>query len=636
MQYTSKRKLYVSCLMSLAWFLFSMSVSAQDYAPGELIIKMKNQPGLNVQGRSKAMQNFSKKIGQKGLRIRGSWSGLNLHHTKIENNKSVEEMIAELSLDEDVEFVEPNFILRKASLTEFGDVSDVDQMNVKGLGAFSQTSAPIDVDGAWSVMSPSLPATTVAVIDTGLDMDHDSFTQTCAIWTNSTEYYGTPGVDDDGNGYIDDFHGWNFVSDSNMPQDDDGHGTHVSGIVVGTGLDILDLPSNPSDNCTGAYQSNIKVMALKFLDSSGAGTTSDAIKAIYYAVNNGAKVLNNSWGGGEYSRALHEAVNYSYIRETIFVAAAGNAGSDNDNYPMYPSNYDVPNVVSVAATSSSDYKAGFSNYGRFSVHMGSPGVAIYSTIPNNLYGTMTGTSMAAPFVAGVAALLSREKTNLMNGYQIKSILSNSSDTPGTLSSYTITGKRLNARDAVVSAQSAAVWTDQPVYDLALSLQDRELASDLAATGTGCGLVKSLYKSGTKPPSGGGGSGLNGFMYLLAILIPSLVFGLLRQTDIIRRRRHDRFKVDSKVKLTAGGKEIEGSLGTISMGGASIDVDAMIDEGSVVKMKIIAPNSGEEVEVEGHIVWRSGEHAHGVKFDRVADKVKGLIREWTKHLTKVSE
>lgn len=600
--------------------------AAGEYVPGEVIIKLKPS---GIKGSTKAFNSFADRF---GMKLAGSWRSMDMHKYKVGADQDMEALAREIEEDPSVEFAEPNYIFNKASLTSFSDVGSLSDLNSKFAAGFSLTSANIEVENAWGNMSGTTNETVVAVIDTGLDMDHNSFTKLCALWENEAEKNGTPGVDDDRNGYVDDIHGWNFAYNNNNPDDDDGHGTHVSGIVLGTGIDILTLPT-PGNECTGAYESKIKIMPLKFLDSSGAGSTSDAIEAIYYAVNNGAKILNNSWGGGSYSRSLHEAIIHSYNRKTLFVAASGNAGMNNDSQPMFPANYDVPNVISVAATSSSDYKASFSNFGSSSVHLGSPGVAIYSAIPNSLYGTMSGTSMAAPFVAGVAALMSREQPS-MNGYQLKDIINKQSDSKSSLTNYTITGKRLNVNDTLINAKAASVWTDQPAYSLSMSLYDRELASALASGGAGCGLVKSAFDNRGGPKGPGSGGGLGKFLMLFALAIPLAMWVVARRREDGYNRTHERYKVDSKVKLQVGGREIEGNMGSISMGGAGINVDQLIEHGSVVTLKIQAPDGSGEIEVDGQIVWSDGGQAHGVRFASMADRMKSKIERWTSVLGSV--
>jgi subtilisin family serine protease len=240
-----------------------------------------------------------------------------------------------------------------------------------------------------------------------------------------------------------DFIGWNFVANTKDPLDDNNHGTHVSGTIGAVG--------NNGVGVTGINW-RVRIMALKFLDSSGSGTTSAAIQALNYAVAHGAALSNNSYGGDPYSQALHDAIQNARDAGHIFVAAAGNGnflgiGQDNDSTPFYPAGYDLANIVAVAATDANDALAGFSNYGATSVDLAAPGVGILSTTRNNTYSTFDGTSMATPHVTGVLALVRDQHPTWTYSQVINKVLGAVDPVPG-LQGKTVTGGRLNAARAV--------------------------------------------------------------------------------------------------------------------------------------------------------------------------------------------
>jgi subtilisin-like proprotein convertase family protein len=262
------------------------------------------------------------------------------------------------------------------------------------------------------------------------------------MWTNPGEIPGN-GVDDDGNGYVDDIHGWNTITESGDPIDDHGHGTHCSGTIGAIGHNGIGV---------AGVNWSVKIIAIKFLNSGGSGTTGDAIEAINYILalkNNGVniRVLSNSWGGGGYSQGLYDAINATNNVGILFVAAAGNDGLDNDTFPHYPSSYDNENVVAVANTDHNDNLSSLSNYGTNSVDLAAPGSSILSTLPGNLYGFGSGTSMATPHVAGVAALLLSVNDGL-TFLELKNYLMEYGDPLTALDGKCVSGKRLNAYNSL--------------------------------------------------------------------------------------------------------------------------------------------------------------------------------------------
>ncbi|MEH2281283.1 MAG: S8 family peptidase [Nostoc sp.] len=247
----------------------------------------------------------------------------------------------------------------------------------------------------------------VAVVDTGVDHNHEDLTNN--IWTNTKEIAGN-GIDDDGNGYIDDNYGWNFADKNNNTLDDNGHGTHVSGTIAG---------ENNNYGVTGiAYDA--KIMPVKALDSSGSGSYSSISKGIRYAVDNGANVINLSLGGGSSNRTLESAIDYASSKGVIVVMAAGN---DGDSSPDYPARYASKSGIAVGAVDKNNNMPDFSNRSGTNqiAYVTAPGVKVYSSVPNNQYDTYSGTSMAAPHVAGIVALMLSANSNLTDA-QVRQIV----------------------------------------------------------------------------------------------------------------------------------------------------------------------------------------------------------------------
>ncbi|MCM8530605.1 MAG: S8 family serine peptidase, partial [Lentisphaeraceae bacterium] len=330
-------------------------------------------------------------------------------------------------------YAEPDYIIH-SSLSP----NDTSYNSLWGLHNTGQTGgttdADIDAPEAWAITTGS-SSVVVAVIDTGVDYTHNDLAAN--MWINTGETAGN-GLDDDGNGYIDDIYGYDFHNNDANPMDDQYHGTHVAGTIGGVG--------DNSNGVTGvAWQT--KLMALKFLNSSGSGYTSDAIQCVEYATDNGAHVTSNSWGGGGYSQSLKDAIDDAASNEILFIAAAGNSGTNNDSSPHYPSSYSSSNIIAVASTDSNDNRSSFSCYGATSVDIGAPGSSIYSTMPGDSYGTLSGTSMATPHVSGVVALLLAEYPSESMG-TIQNRILYSGDSVSSMSGITTTGRRLNAYNAL--------------------------------------------------------------------------------------------------------------------------------------------------------------------------------------------
>lgn len=385
---------------------------------GEILVKLKKGHSL----KSLRLKSFA------GLKLKEE---INTNHgdyllVKTPQN-SLKSMILDLSADEAVAYAEPNFVYR--SIKKVDDMNDlISRSSLKntnytqnnpndpkfgqlwGLvnlgnneptknGENSSTTgvagADVNVANAWNISNGS-KAVKIAVIDTGIDYNHPDLAN--QIWTNQAEANGTAGVDDDGNGYIDDIHGMRFVDgDSSVdPIDGHGHGTHCAGTI-----------GAEHDNGVGVagVMANVEIVAVKFLSDTGSGSSADAIKAIEYSTKLNVDIMSNSWGGGGASQALKDSIAAAKDAGIMFIAAAGNSATNNNTRPHYPSNYQVDNVVSVAAHNYSDRMAYFSCFGSTTVHVAAPGRNILSTVTNGGYSVYSGTSMATPHVSGVVGLL---------------------------------------------------------------------------------------------------------------------------------------------------------------------------------------------------------------------------------------
>jgi subtilisin family serine protease len=308
------------------------------------------------------------------------------------------------------------------------------------------SGADIRATEAWGI-STGGAGCLVAVIDSGMQIDHPDLAPN--LWRNPKERFD--GKDTDGNGYVDDLHGWDFVDNDNNPSDANGHGTHVSGTIAAA--------SNNNTGVAGVAWT-CQIMPLRFLDANGSGSISAAIKALEYALLNGVKISNNSWGGGGYNKSMYDMIKLAGERyDHLFVAAAGNSGANSDTSPMYPAAYNLPNIVSVAATDSRDRLASFSNFGVVSVDIGAPGVNILSTYTSGRYAYLNGTSMAAPHVAGVAGLIANRYPQASYA-EIALILLGSARPLSSLSGKVASGGMLNAYASLINAD--ALFASAPV------------------------------------------------------------------------------------------------------------------------------------------------------------------------------
>jgi len=361
--------------------LASAAHAATGSAPGVVLVRWR--------GTVRAAERAAVQAGLGATHLR-DYAAIGVEKLAL-SSLSVEEAVLRLAQDPRVEFVEPDYLVGLTRTPD--DPRFAEQWALHNTG---QTGGVAGADAravrGWDLATDA-SAVVVGVVDTGADLTHPDLVPN--LWANPGEVPGN-GVDDDANGYIDDVHGYDFLNGDGDPSDDNGHGSHVAGIIAARGDDALGV--------TGIAWRG-RVMVLKFLGSGGNGPTSAAIEAMLYAARMGARVVNHSWGGGPYSQALVAAFAACGDAGVVSVVAAGNLGVDLEVQPVYPASFDDPSMITVAATDAADGLAAFSNRGAVSVDVAAPGVQILSLAPGAQYQWLSGTSMASPLVAGAVALL---------------------------------------------------------------------------------------------------------------------------------------------------------------------------------------------------------------------------------------
>jgi len=415
---------------------------AVEYKPGEILVKFKREISpATINGH---LSNWN-------LAVKKHLPQLNIRVCRIPEGMTVEQAVQSFQANPDVEYAEPNYVYHMDEVfpndPKFGSLWGLHNVGQGG----GRTDADIDAPEAWEIQRGS-ETVIIGIVDTGVEYDHEDLQAN--MWINpgeSGEGRETNGIDDDGNGYIDDFRGWDFVQKDNDPKDGNGHGTHVAGTIGAIG--------NNARGVTGINW-RVRLMPLRFLNVQGSGYLSDAIEAILYGADMGAKILNNSWGGYQFSQALQDAIRYALQKGVLFVAAAGNEKEDNDFRPHYPSSYDLENIIAVAASDNRDRFANFTNWGKTSVDLAAPGVNILSCYLRGRYEWLSGTSMAAPHVAGVAGLVWAQFPNL-NYRQVKARILGAVDFISSFEKYLFTGGRLNAARALSPAPIIAYTTKLP-------------------------------------------------------------------------------------------------------------------------------------------------------------------------------
>jgi subtilisin family serine protease len=439
------KKVLLGALFLGAAVAFAAQTTAQQYVPGEYVVKLKKQSGIRAQ----SVSALSAALGVQVKEFLTSDKDFVLVKSKGEMSG----VIGALSKNSNVQYAEPNMIyhiLGSPNDTQYGQLWGMNNTGQTINGKPGVAGVDIGAEKAWTISTGSKKVV-VAVIDTGFDRDLPDLKDNA--WTNEAELNGKAGVDDDKNGYVDDVYGWDFANNDNDPMDDHGHGSHVSGTIGARGDNALDV---------AGVNWNVSIMGVKFLTADGSGTLDAAIKAIDYATKMGANVMSNSWGGGGFTQSLYDVIKKASDKGVLFVAAAGNASTNNDMTPTYPASYQLPNIIAVAAVDNQGSLASFSCYGAKSVHVGAPGVDILSTTPTGLQ-SWNGTSMATPHVSGVAALVKAAFPD-MSMAEIRDRIIKTAVPLAKLKGKTVSGGIVNAYNALTNTMPPPDPNDPANWD----------------------------------------------------------------------------------------------------------------------------------------------------------------------------
>jgi len=416
----------VPVVVCIAALIASAPAGAAPAASGRLLVGFEKGTSKNRQ--QEILSSVDGRLSRRFAAIRDGRLAL----VRPRSGKATDTLRKQLRRTEGVAYAEPDFFnFASPEKTPNDPLYAFDYALVD-----SPDDHDIDAPSAWGTRTGCAK---VAILDTGIDTDHPDLAPN--VYKSADK--PNNGKDDDKNGYVDDTYGFNAIDGKGSGEDDNGHGTHVSGIVAGRG--------NNGNGISGICWSSTLV-AVKFMNSKGKGSTSAAIDGIDYAVKTGAKIVNCSFGSSSKSSALHDAVDYAQDHNVLLVVAAGNDSENIDKTPSYPASFTDSNILAVAASTSDDTLASFSNFGSENVDVAAPGDSIFSTYLGGGYKVLSGTSMAAPYVAGSAALLRKQEPDATYG-NLRYAIRHKVDKPAAFAGKVAYDGRLNVQKALAAIPS---------------------------------------------------------------------------------------------------------------------------------------------------------------------------------------
>ena len=417
----SLRLIAGACLVALV--LAAPATAAPPAASGRLLVGF--DKGVSKGRQGDVLAALQGRISQRFKAVRGG----RLVVVRPRSGLATKVLLRRLRAHRDVTYAEPDYFQFSSAVKTPNDPYYTrDWAVVDG-----SEDHDIDAPTAWGTRTSCAK---VAILDTGVDTDHPDLKDN--VFKNDDK--PNNGKDDDKNGYVDDTYGYNAIKGKGSGEDDNGHGSHVAGIVGGRG--------NNTQGVAGVCWST-KVVPIKFMNSKGKGSTSDAIEGLEYAAKKGFKIINCSFGSSAESSSLKDAVNYAQDKGALVVVAAGNDSQNIDKDPEYPASFGDSNILAVAASTSTDTLASFSNYGATDVDVAAPGSNIYSTYLNGGYKYLSGTSMAAPYVAGVAAILRKQESDATYS-DLRYAIRHKVDKPPAFNGKVAYDGRLNAEKALAA------------------------------------------------------------------------------------------------------------------------------------------------------------------------------------------